>query len=394
VIVGPCFVVSGGRSPQVLEDGGVRVVGAHIAQVARIATLAASHPEETLWPARGRVLMPGLVNAHAHLARHLARGLTLESREEWRRYDDALAPEDIHWGAMAALVEGVRHGVTTVCDLHRSANCLDLSLSEITGAADRLGVRLATGYAAGEDDSPLTRAAARRESLGLAADLEHRHQGRLRGLAGVHATSLAGLGTLLDETRATGGEVPLHVELDLDRSAAPGREPRLAPGGVVLWAHAERAPVGLRARARERGDALSSSRAQPQAGREEFAWGSDSGLNAPPLPDGLDAAAEDYYRRVWVNGAEWGARHFGEGLGLIEPGAPADLVLLDYAPPTELDGRTLWPHLLNGLARARVSGVMVAGEIVMDHGQLTTVDETEVAARSRECARRVWAKLG
>src|SRR6185295_9688245 len=97
VIVGPCFVVSGGRSPQVLEDGGVRVVGAHIAQVARIATLAASHPEETLWPAGGRVLMPGLVNAHAHLARHLARGLALATRDEWRRYDDALAPEDIHW---------------------------------------------------------------------------------------------------------------------------------------------------------------------------------------------------------------------------------------------------------------------------------------------------------
>ena len=32
--------------------------------------------------------------------------------------------------------------------------------------------------------------------------------------------------------------------------------------------------------------------------------------NAPPLPDGLDTAAEDYYRRVWVNGAEWGAHRY------------------------------------------------------------------------------------
>jgi hypothetical protein len=29
----------------------------------------------------------------------------------------------------------------------------------------------------------------------------------------------------------------------------------------------------------------------------------------------------------------------------------------------------------------------------MDHGALTTVDEAEVAARARECARRVWKRL-
>ena len=397
MIVGPCFVVSGGRSPQVLEDGGVRVVGAHIAQVARISTLAASHPEETLWPARGRVLMPGLVNAHAHLARHLARGLALETLEEWRRYDDALAPEDIYWSSMAALVEGAKHGVTTVCDLHRSATCLDLSLSEVIGAAERLGVRVATGYAAGERDSARARAAARRESLGLVLDLERRRQGRLRGLAGVHATSLAGLGTLLEESReAFGGELPLHVELDLEHPAGPWRESHADTRAPVLWAHAERAPAGLIERARERGDGLTSHRPRPEAGDEEFAWGTDAGVNAPPLPSGsgFDPAAESYYRRVWVNGAEWAGRHFGDGLGLIEPGAPADLVLFDYGPPTDLDGRTLWPHLVTGLARARVSGVMVAGEIVMDHGQLVTVDESEVAARARECARRVWAKLG
>jgi len=36
---------------------------------------------------------------------------------------------------------------------------------------------------------------------------------------------------------------------------------------------------------------------------------------------------------------------------------------------------------------------MVAGDIVMDRGVLVTVDEGEVAARARECARRVWRRL-
>ena len=33
MIIGPCTVVTGGSEPAVIESAGVRVVGAHIAQV-------------------------------------------------------------------------------------------------------------------------------------------------------------------------------------------------------------------------------------------------------------------------------------------------------------------------------------------------------------------------
>ena len=127
MIVGPCTVLTGGDQPAVLEEAAVRIVGAHIAQVGPAGHLAAAYPDETLWPARGRVLMPGLVNTHVHLARHIARGLNLRAPAEWQRFDRALAAEDVYWSVMAGLVEGVRHGVTTVCDFHRSGACLDLS---------------------------------------------------------------------------------------------------------------------------------------------------------------------------------------------------------------------------------------------------------------------------
>ena len=394
MIVGPAFVVNGGRAPQVLEDGGVRVCGAHVAQVARIATLAAAYPDETLWPARGRVLMPGLVNTHVHLARHLARGLGAGT-VDWRRYDAALAPEDVYWGSLASMVEGVQHGITTFYDLHRSERCLDLSLSEVTRAATKLGVRLATGYAAAQSDSPAERAAARRESMSLAAELRRRRHGRLRGVAAVQASSMSGLGLLIEEAlESLGDDTALQVELGFETAPSESLVPGRRGGGPLLWAHADAAPTSLVESALAHGDLLTSIRAG--AGHPGFAWGSDAGLNAPPLPaaDGSATEADLYYRRVWVNGAEWSARHFGEGLGVIEPGAPADLVLFDYAPSTPFDADTLLEHLVGGLARARVSGVMVAGEIVVDHGQLVTVDQTEVAARARECARRVWSELG
>ena len=78
---------------------------------------------------------------------------------------------------------------------------------------------------------------------------------------------------------------------------------------------------------------------------------------------------------------------------MLAPGAPADLVMLDYRPSTELSNATLMQHLWTGLLRASVSGVMVAGQVVMDNGVLVSVDEREVAARARECAARVWTRL-
>jgi cytosine/adenosine deaminase-related metal-dependent hydrolase len=406
VIIGPCTVVTGGLKPAVLEDAGVRVAGAHIAQVGPVGSLAASYPDDTLWPARGRVLLPGFVNTHVHLTRHLARGLRLGGEREWQRYEKALAPEDVRWAATAALVEGVRHGITTLCDFHRSASCLELSLSETLDAARAVGVRVATCYGAAESDAPEERQAAVRESVGFAADLAKKREGRLRALLGVQARTLSGLDTLIEQTlEMAGDDLALHVDLALDLTPAErwkrgARWPETTLPS--LWAHADAAPKGLIAAARDRDDVLSVTGAGSAASllREvDVAWGSDAGPNAPPLPDpthvwSLAAGAETHYRRLFVHGAAWASRHFGQKLGEIAPGSPADVILVDYRPATEFSTRTLLDHLWAGLLRAPVAGAMVAGEVIMENGVLVSIDEREVAARARECAKRVWEALG
>jgi cytosine/adenosine deaminase-related metal-dependent hydrolase len=405
MIVGPALIVTGGSEPRVIEHGGVRVVGAHIAQVGPANGIAAAFPDETLWPARGRVMLPGLVNTHAHLARHLARGLGLRGAAEWERYERALAPEDLYWSALAALVEGVRHGVTTVCDFHRSSGSLELSLLEAASAARKLGTRLATGYGAAETDRPAERKLAVEESLGLAGEIRRRREGRLRALLSVRAETLTGVERLLDEALAsTGGGLPVQVELALD--ATPGERwggtlPEACGVAPALWSHAESAPRRLLGEIQERGDALCAVGVSARSALErewELAWGSDNGVNAPPRPEDAvwgGARPDDlHYRRLLIAGPRWASRHFGERLGEIAPGAPADLLLVDYQPATELSPRTLQAHLASGLLRAPVSGAMVAGEIVMDGGALVSVDEREVAARARECAARLWERLG
>ena len=406
MIVGPCTVVTGGAKPDVLEDSAVRVAGAHIAALGPLHLLAASYPDETLWPARGRVLMPGFINTHVHLARHLARGLGLVSAAEWRRYDRHLSPEDVLWSASAALVEGLRHGVTSVCDFHRSGACPDLSLSEVVTAAAQVGVRVATCYGASETDSEIDRRSAFEESLGFASEMARRGDGRLCGMVGVQARALEGVDTMVREALdVAGGQLGVHVDLDLDLTPAERWRSR---GGwrtqalPTLWAHAENAPRGLLGELRERGDTLTAVRAGSVSAlvREaEVSWGSDAGVNAPPLPDPLHrlafgAPAEAHYQRLFANGARWAGDHFGHGLGVIAPGSPADLLLVDYQPATEFSQRTFLDHLWSGMLRAPVSGAMVGGDVVLDDGTLVNVDEREIAARAKECARRVWDRLG
>lgn len=402
MIVGPCTLVTGGPEPVVIEDAAVHVTGAHIAHVGLAGNLAAAYPSETLWPARGRVLMPGFVNTHAHLARHLARGLALRTPAEWRRYDRALAAEDVRWAVTAALAEGVRHGVTTVCDFHRSGGCLELSLSEVMAAAKQVGVRVATCYGAAEDDSPAERRAAFEESVAFAGESARRRDGRCRGMVGVHATSLAGMESLLGSAaEAAQGALAVHVDLGLDLTPSErwrAQSPWAESPEPALWAHVEVAPRDLVGHVQDRGDGLTAIAAGLGAAREaDVSWGSDASVNAPPAPESLAALPgrmEAHYRRLMVTGARWAERHFGLGLGTVRAGSPADLLLVDYRPATEFSSRTLLEHLGAGLLRAPVSGVMVAGEIVMDGGQLLTADEREVAARARECAARVWERLG
>ncbi|HET9327111.1 MAG TPA: amidohydrolase family protein [Candidatus Eisenbacteria bacterium] len=394
MIIGPALVVSGGLEPRIIADGGVRVAGSHIAQVGPIGPLASAFPEETVWPAGGRLLLPGLVNGHAHLARHLARGLGLEHPADWERYDRALAPEDVRCAARAALVEGVRHGITTTCDLHRSGTFVDFSLSEVAEAARQLGVRVATAYAADEDDSADQRRAAIDESLGLVAELRRQRQGRVQALLGMRARTPAGLARFLDDMDDhAAASVGVHVELAGATQAERWLDRRIERQS--LWAHVEHAWSGLQG-GLERAPALPvEGPGAPHAHEPMVAWGSDSGVNSPPALErtGGPGTTRRHYHQVMTSGARWAEHVFGEGLGVIEPGAPADLILVDYYPATDLEQTTVFEHLAACLGRSAVSGAMVSGDIVMDRGVLVTVDESEVAARARECARRLWRRL-
>ena len=84
----------------------------------------------------------------------------------------------------------------------------------------------------------------------------------------------------------------------------------------------------------------------------------------------------------------------GLGLGELREGGAADVVLIDYDPPTPLDATTLGGHLVFGLSQASVDATIVAGRVLMAGRRLRLdLDEAELAARARERSRALWERF-
>jgi 5-methylthioadenosine/S-adenosylhomocysteine deaminase len=94
--------------------------------------------------ARGGLVIPGLVNAHTHIAMTLLRGYSDDKPlDRWLKEDiwpieSHLTPEDVYIGSQLALVELIKSGTTTFCDMY-------FHMSEVARATDNSGMRAVLG---------------------------------------------------------------------------------------------------------------------------------------------------------------------------------------------------------------------------------------------------------
>jgi 5-methylthioadenosine/S-adenosylhomocysteine deaminase len=100
--------------------------------------------DETLDATEGLV-MPGLVNAHTHLAMTLLRGYADDKplaswlREDIWPVEDVLESEDIRAGAALGALESIEAGTTGLCDMY-------FHVPEIVDAIEQTGLRARVGH--------------------------------------------------------------------------------------------------------------------------------------------------------------------------------------------------------------------------------------------------------
>jgi 5-methylthioadenosine/S-adenosylhomocysteine deaminase len=177
-----------GASDRIVEGGYVVVEGDRIAEVGAMAALDESRRFDETVDCGGKLLMPGLVNAHTHtpmtLFRGLAEGVSLLTMDGWyntiRLLELLMTPDMVPASVEVACAEMIRTGTTTFADQY-------FFMDEIIPVVERSGLRAALAYGVVELDDP---AARERELAALDGFLESINSGansRLRGWVGPHA---------------------------------------------------------------------------------------------------------------------------------------------------------------------------------------------------------------
>ena len=106
----------------------------------------------------------------------------------WWKLDRAMNLEDVYCGASADFLDCVRNGVTTVFDQHASYGAVTGSLSEVSRAADRLGLRACLGYEVSDREGESKCKAAIQENLSFMREISRRTDSLRRGMMGMHAS--------------------------------------------------------------------------------------------------------------------------------------------------------------------------------------------------------------
>jgi cytosine/adenosine deaminase-related metal-dependent hydrolase len=80
-------------------------------------------------------------------------------------------------------------------------------------------------------------------------------------------------------------------------------------------------------------------------------------------------------------------------IGVIAPGAFADLIFVDYHPTTPLTAGNLPWHIIFGFESSMVTTTICGGTVLMKDRQLLFLDEAEITAKSRELAGKLWERI-
>ncbi|HWI60476.1 MAG TPA: putative aminohydrolase SsnA [Symbiobacteriaceae bacterium] len=428
LIIGPGTVITQDEQGRVLRDGAVVIEGDAIVDVGGFGDMLMRYPAAAIHLAGGRTIMPGMINAHAHFYGLFARGISLKDpapitfrqvlERLWWRLDRALDHEGVRISALLGGIAALRAGCTTVVDHHASPNCIDGSLDQVAEATEQLGLRACLCYEVSDRDGAAKAAAGIEENVRFA---QHTTQ-RTKAKFGLHASFTLSDSTLAAARRsadALGLGFHIHcAEGPEDRGAAE----RLRQAGILgpqtIVAHcvhvdedemlmlAETGTTVSHQPHSNMGNAVGWSRLlEMQQRGVRVALGTD-GYTFDMLETmrtaavlhshetGLPGTGVGEFGRILLKAnAELATGIFGRRVGALVPGAVADLLLLDYYPPTPVDAGNLPWHLQFGLSAPQVHTVWVGGRLAMQDRQIPGVDEAAVARRARDVAAATWRRF-
>jgi 5-methylthioadenosine/S-adenosylhomocysteine deaminase len=371
------------------------------------------------------LVVPGLVNAHTHAAMTLLRGYADDKPlETWLREDiwpaeAALTDEDVRAGTELGIVEMIRSGVTAFADMY-------FHVGEVVEAVDRAGMRARLGHGVvtvGKEERDAR--ADLEEGLDVARQFDGAADGRVRTAFMPHSLTTVGeeyLREAVEQARDAGVLIHYHanetreeVEPIVDergeRPLAYAEDLGMLGTGDFLahGVHLDASEIDRLARTGAAVVHCPASNMKLASGMAPIHELLDAGVTVGLGTDGAasnndldvfdemrDAAmlgklAADDASAVPAESAvrmatEGGARTIGMPGGRLEPGAVADLAVVDLDVPHLTPRHDLVSHLAYAARGSDVRHTVCDGRVLMRDREVQTLDEERVVATADERA--------
>lgn len=442
MLIKNAIIVTWRKPSQILTDYAVLIQGQKIVKLAPQIQLEAEYPHEPVMDAHGQLLMPGMICAHTHFYGTFSRGLSIPNpapsqfseilEKLWWPLDQSLDLQDVKVSAQVCMIDAIKHGTTLLFDHHASPNAIDGSLDAIRDVFDETGLRGVVCYEVTDRGGVIKADAGIAENLRMIKEVKDGQDldGRLAATFGMHA----GL-TLSDETLekcrvAVDGQSGFHIhaaEHQIDEFSSLEKHglrvidrlkkfDLLGENSIVAHGvHMDMREVELLAETQTWLAHQPRSNMNNAVGLADVESMLRLGIKVCLGNDGFSNAMWDEWRTCYLahklihkdprrmNGEsviEMGAynnallaQHFfprTAGLGTIQEGAPADLILVDYEPVTEMTPGNLPWQILFGFRDSMVTMTMVDGKVLMKDRQLTTIDEHQISAEAKKRSKEVW----
>jgi len=435
------LVVSGGTivtmdgQRRVIEDGAIAVNHQTIVMVGPRAEIEAKYVARQEIDARGKLVLPGLINGHTHVPMTLLRGLKDDvSLDVWlQKYIFPAEAKNVNesfvrWGTRLGAAEMIRSGTTTFADMYYFED----AVADETKAAGMRGVLGETFI-----DFPAPDNKSEAQMLAYTENFLKRWKGDplIHAAVAPHSIYTCSKKTLNDAAtlaRKYNAPILIHVA-ETKKELVESRERNGATpvqyldrigllGPDVLAAHCVWVDETDRKILAERqvgcvhnpsSNMMLASGVAPVV--EERAAGVRVGLgtdgpagsnNDLNMMEEMDLAAKlqkvakmdpqalgakDALEMATIEGAR--ALHMEKEIGSLEPGKKADVVVLSLDVPNAVPMYDVYSQTVYALKASEVKTVVIDGRTVLADGKVLTVDEARVVEKAREYKKEIAESL-
>ena len=409
---------------RVIEDGSVVVRGGRIIAVGKGAEIDGKYTARETIDARGKVVVPGLINGHTHIPMTLFRGLAddLDLNEWLTKYifpaeAKNVTEEFVRVGTRLGLAEMIRGGTTTYCDMYYFEDA-------IADETAKAGVRGVLGETV--IDFPVADNKTWAEAMAYTEKFIRKWKGHTLIVPAVapHAPYTVSEEHLKDVralSERTGAPIVTHVSEtrkevdDLLKSKGASPVDYLARIGFlsnrVIAAHVvhpspeeitvlKRHGVGVIHNPQSNMKLASGIMPVPRMlqldldlglGTDGAASNNDlnmweeidttAKLHKVFTMDPKVVTAEQAFEMATIRGAR--AIHMEREIGSIEKGKRADILIVDLDDLNQTPLYNVYSHLVYATKADDVRSVIIEGRVVMRDRRLLTLDEQDIKARAR-----------